>query len=77
MPLTASKKFKIAISQDQMTATLSINGDSLPADVTIESLTNELNDLKLKISEKGKVAIQTFVSDIQKKKIPEAIVIAT
>ncbi len=76
MPLTASKKFKIAISQDQMTATLSVNGDSLPADVTIESLLSELNDLKLKVSEKGKLAIQAFVSDIQKKKMPEAIVIA-
>lgn len=77
MPLTASKKFKIAISQDQMTATLSVNGEALPVEVSVDGLVKELKELGLKLSESAKKAIPEYIATILAKKMPEALVIAT
>ena len=76
MPLTASKQFKVAYSQDNLTATIAINGEALPKDVTADSITSELITLGLQINTLGKENIAKFVADINEKKQPETVIVA-
>ena len=76
MPLTASKKFKVTYSKDNLTATIAINGEALPKDVTVKDVVSELVGLGLQIKDDGKKNIEQFVAAITDKKQPETAVVA-
>ena len=76
MPLTASKQFKVSYSQDNLTATIAINGEVLPKGVTAEDIQNDLKSLGLVISKEGSANIEQFAKDIAEAKQPETVVIS-
>ncbi len=76
MPLTANKKYKVSYSKDNLTATIAINGETLPKDVTAQEVTSELIGLGLQINDEGKKNIQQFVAVINDKKQPETVIVA-
>ncbi len=77
MPLTASKRFKLAISQDQLTATLAVNGDSLPQGITAKEILTEVTEVGIRVSQEKATLLDEFVKSISAGNMPEPIIIAT
>ncbi len=77
MPLTASKKYKVTVSQDKLSATLAINGDSLPQDATVKDILAEISELGVKVNSDKTAIIDEFVKAITESKHPEPVIVAT
>jgi len=76
MPLTANKLFRVQISDDRLLATLSLNGDVPPANVSAENIISEIQILKIVISQEGTQAISKFADALNQQQVPNPIVIA-
>jgi len=76
MSVTANKLFRINVSKDNLTATLSLNGEVPPSDVSTEQIEKEITDLGIQIDEQSKKNIAQFAAELAQQKIPEVIVAA-
>lgn len=76
MPVTANKLFRINVSNDKLTATLSLNGDAPPSAVSAEQIEKEIADLGIRIDEQGKKNIAQFAAELAQQKTPEVVVAA-
>lgn len=78
MPLTADKVFKIKVSDDRLTAVLSLNADVSPVTVpSIGEVLSQLNALHIVLDENAESAVQEYLDSLGAGKIPNPIVIAT
>ncbi len=76
MPLTANKFFKVNISKDEFTATLSLN-PALPAEtLPPEEIVKEVSDLGIVLDDQGKKTIADFAQALGQEAPPESVVIA-
>ncbi|MBN1846709.1 MAG: DUF342 domain-containing protein [Sedimentisphaerales bacterium] len=76
MPVTESKLFRIQISHDRLTATLSVNGDSLPPACTAGKIEAEIQPFKLFLNEEGRANIIAFAAKLAEHAMPQPMVIA-
>ena len=67
MPVTANKLFRINVSTDNLTATLSLNGDVPPSGVSAEQIEKEITDLGIQIDEQSKKNIAQFAATSARK----------
>ncbi len=76
MPLTANKLFKINVSNDQLMATLTVNGETPPGALPAEQIETEIADIGIVVDEQGKKDIAEYALALAESRIPEAIVVA-
>ncbi len=76
MPVTANKLFRINVSNDKLTATLSLNGDAPPSDVSAEEIEKEITNLEIRIDEQSKKNIAQFAAELAQQEAPEVVVVA-
>ncbi|MBN1765138.1 MAG: DUF342 domain-containing protein [Sedimentisphaerales bacterium] len=76
MPLTESKIYRVNVSSDALTATLSVNGDTPPDGPIAEDIIKEVGVLGIIVDEQGTRNIEAYVSALNKNQIPEPIIIA-
>ncbi len=76
MPVTANKLFRVNVSNDKLTATLSLNGDVSPSGVSAEEIEKEITDLEIRIDEQGKKNIAQFAAELAQQEVPEVVVVA-
>ena len=76
MPVTANKLFRINVSNDKLTATLSLNGDVSPSTVSAEQIEKEIADLGICIDKQGKKNIAKFAAELEQQKAPEVTIAA-
>ena len=76
MPVTANKLFRINVSNDKLTATLSLNSDVSPSDVSAEEIEKEITNLEIRIDEQGKKNIAQFAAELAQQEAPEVVVVA-
>ena len=76
MPVTTNKLFRINVSEDKLTATLSLNGDVSLSDVSAEEIEKEITDLEILIDEQGKKNIAQFAAELAQQEVPEVVAVA-
>ncbi len=75
MPLTADKLFRVNISKDNLSATLSLHAEAVPQGVTADDIYNQLNQLGLKVNEQSRENIATFVESLSNGNIPQPVIV--
>lgn len=76
MPVTESKTFRINVSKDRLTATLSVNTASPPGAYTPKQIAEEVSALDITIDEQGNLNLEEFCKKLAENTMPEPVVIA-
>lgn len=76
MPVTESKTFRINVSTDKLTATLSVNGTSPPGAYTPKQIIEEVSALGINIDEQSEKNLDEFCKTLAESTMPEPMVIA-
>jgi len=76
MPLTADKIYKVNISSDNLTATMSINTKPPPGNPIPDEIVTQIKALGLVIDAEGVKAIEDFAAALADKKVPKPVVVA-
>ena len=76
MPLTANKIINVDVDAERLTATISLNGDTMPGSITADQIMAEVAELALKIDEQGKKNIQAFANQLANETLPDPVVVA-
>jgi len=77
MPVTASKLFRVAVSKDRLTATLTLNGPEPPdAGASAEEILAELKTLGLVGDDRSRQAIERFAAAVAGGGVPEPVIAA-
>ena len=76
MPLTADKLFRVNISSDELTATLSLNMEGNTSAVTADSIISDLRAITIAMDRIDKGACEKFAAELADKKIPEPTIVA-
>jgi len=76
MPITSNKFFKVDVSDDKLTALLSLNTGISAQSVAKSDIIGQVTELKIKLDQEGKARIAEFAQALAENIIPEPVVIA-
>ncbi|MCP4709423.1 MAG: DUF342 domain-containing protein [Planctomycetes bacterium] len=76
MPLTANKLFRVTVSNDNLTATLSLNLEAPPGAISAEEILSQVEELGILVDDDGQKNIEVLSEAFTQEETPEPIVIA-
>ncbi len=76
MPITSNKIFKVDISEDKLTALLSLNTGVSAQSVATADIIGQVTELKIILNNEGKARIAEFTQALAENVIPEPVVVA-
>ena len=75
MPLTANKLFMVNISNDKLTATLSLHTAELPEKTSSEEILSQISGMKIIMDDNGKKTVENFIAKLDRGEIPKPVII--
>ena len=76
MPLTANKILKVSVSEDKLTAKLTLNKGATASSLTSEQIESEVGGLGIRINDQGRANIAEFATQCAAGQVPQPIVVA-
>ena len=76
MPLTANKIFRVSVSSDNLTATLSLNIETPPGAISTEEILAQVEELGIVVDDEGKKNLEMLTEAFTRDEMPEPAVIA-